>query len=232
MLRLLLAALLLAAPAAAQDQADLARWAATNRAVPPPSPAAATPAAVAAAQGLARDTHGCVPKFVALGPLRPATADPVAAGGIRDRQLQNMWLADGTASGCGAPLKLRFVVMRLADGGLRVLVVNEGESLASVALTQDAMRAALGAARQTFAATDAACKVDASTLSLGPTRVIARSADLGPETYGVRFAGTWSEGWRFVACGHTVEVRVDFRADGEGGAFISTPSATRLGAKP
>lgn len=228
----LLAALLLAAPAAAQDAADLARWGAINRAVPAPAAAAVTPAALAAAQGLARDTHVCVPRAVALGPLRPATADPVAVGGVRDRQLQNMWLADGNATGCGAPAKLRFVVMRLADGGLNVLVVNEGESLASVALTQDAMRAALSAARRAFAATDAACTVDASTLSLGPTRVLARSPDLGPETYGVRFAGLWSEGWRFTACGHTVEVRVDFRADGEGGAFISTPSAARLGAKP
>lgn len=231
MLRLLLAALLLAAPAAAQDAADLARWAAINKAVPAPAAAAIAPPALAAAQAFARETRQCLPRSVTISEIRPATADPVAVGGVRDGQLRNMWTATGALAGCPEREKLRFVVMLLPSAALRVLVVNEGESLASVALTQDAMRAALAAARQAFAATDAACKVDASTLSLGPTRVIARGPDLAPETYGVRFAGTWSEGWRFVACGHTVEVRVDFRADGEGGAFIATPSATRLGAK-
>ena len=231
MLRLLLGALLLAAPAAAQEAADLARWAAINKAVPPPAASAIAPPALATAQAFARETRQCVPSGVSIGDIRPATADPVAIGGVRDGQLKNMWTATGTLAGCPGREKLRFVVMRMPDAALRVLVVNEGESLASVAETQDAMREALAAARRAFAQAAPECTVDASTLSLGPTRVTARSADLGPDVYGVRFKGSWTEVWNFAACGRQVEVRVDFRADGEGGAFVNAPAAAVKGAK-
>lgn len=48
---------------------------------------------------------------------------------------------------------------------------------------------------------------------------------MGPEVYGVRYTGSWSEVWPITLCGRTVEVSVRFTADGDGGAYNNLKSA-------
>jgi hypothetical protein len=59
-------------------------------------------------------------------------------------------------------------------------------------------------------------------MKIGATHVTGESKDLGPETYGVRYAGSWTEAWQVEACGGTkFEVPIQFTADGDGGAYIN-----------
>jgi hypothetical protein len=59
---------------------------------------------------------------------------------------------------------------------------------------------------------------ESKDLDMVGARVISKSADLSPDWHGSRYAGSWTEGWTFSACGRRAEVPVTFTADGQGGA--------------
>jgi hypothetical protein len=79
------------------------------------------------------------------------------------------------------------------------------------------------AAFQKSVTLDAKC--DGKDMKMGPTRVSSQGADLGPDVYGVRYVGSWSEVWQFETCGKTFDVPVEFTADGDGGAYTNIKSA-------
>lgn len=62
---------------------------------------------------------------------------------------------------------------------------------------------------------------DGSDMTMSSSRVISENEDLGPDIYGVRYTGSWSESWRFAACGNQYDVPVSFTADGDGGAYTN-----------
>jgi hypothetical protein len=67
---------------------------------------------------------------------------------------------------------------------------------------------------------------DGKDLKMGPTRIADESKDLGPDLYGIRYTGTWTEIWRFETCGAKFDVPVEFRPDGDGGAYTNIKADT------
>ncbi len=209
-------ALACAAPLAAQD-ANYRRFAEQlDATVPPPPLDALRGQALAAIQGQTRNERRCVPTAIALDRFESASAVRAVTEGVRDRQLKNGWTISARAAGCGQPYLVRFFVLRLADDSLRTFIANEGETLANPSLIRDVAPTAAVAATNVLRRRMPNCT--GAGIRMGPLRVVGRSADLGPNFHGAYFAGRWSEIWPFILCGHRVEIPVDFRTDGVGGA--------------
>lgn len=201
---------------AAQDAACVQFVERTNAAAPAPPAAAVRAEALATLQGNARAEGRCVPTGIEMRPLETAAAVRAVTEGVRDGQVKNGWTAYGRATGCSAPYLGRFFVLRLADDSLRVFIVNEGETLANPSLMRDTGALAARVAGLVVRRVSPSC--DAGDLRMGPTRIVSRSADLGPSFHGAYFSGSWTEAWTFTVCGRRVEVPLVFTADGVGGA--------------
>src|ERR1044072_8395719 len=137
MRRIALALLLI--PAAAFGQSvDYRRFLErTNAAVPPPALHELQAQALDMLRGNARAEGRCTPGAVRLERLESATAARGITPGGRAGELRNGWTMYGRASGCPQPYLAHFMVLRLADNSLRVVLVNEGETLTNPSLMRD-----------------------------------------------------------------------------------------------
>ena len=214
--KLVFMAAALASPAAAQD-GEFARFVErTTAAVPPPAVTEVAAGALDVLKAIAAEKKSCVPTAVAVEPLRSATEVRLATELINAGKIKNAWTAYGRPQGCAAPAPTRFIVLRMADGSLLVRTVNVGETIANPSLMRDSSFAVAVTALAPIRAVKPDC--DGKDLDMVGTRVISKSADLSPDWHGARYAGSWTEGWTFSACGRRVEVPVAFTADGQGGA--------------
>jgi len=125
--------------------------------------------------------------------------------------------------GCPGEDTVRYMVLQLRDKSLRAARVNEGRSLANPTIMRDTSAMAALAALRQAKIVDPSCKGD--DMAMGSTRVVSRSKDLGPEKFGSRYAGSWSEVWQFRTCGRTFDVPIDFTADGDGGAYTNVKAS-------
>ncbi|NRD91025.1 hypothetical protein C8024_18580 [Sphingopyxis sp. BSNA05] len=55
-------------------------------------------------------------------------------------------------------------------------------------------------------------------------RIESEAEGLGPDMFGSRYVGSWDEIWPIEMCDRTVEVLVNFTADGDGGAYFNVSS--------
>ncbi|HEV2817588.1 MAG TPA: hypothetical protein VGW40_10275 [Allosphingosinicella sp.] len=209
---------LLPAAALAQDAAYRRFLEQTNAAAPPPALDALRQPALETLQGNARGEGRCVPSALTLERLESATAVRVITQSVRAGQIRNGWTFYGRAAGCPEPFLGHFLAARMADGSLRVLLVNEGETLANPSLMRDMGHLAALAATNFVRRAAPAC--DGADLRMGPTRIVDRSR-LGAYAHGAYFSGSWREAWTFTVCGRRVEVPVSFTADAQGGADYS-----------
>lgn len=222
---------LLGGGARAQDAALSSFLQDVNARVPVPEKALVEADALQTLQAIAKEGGACAPTAVALGPITPATADRMAMQGIQSGQLKNLWVADGVPSGCPDAQKARFMVLALADGRVLARVVSFGETIAWPSLFRDTGTPAAVLAFATASRDNPGC--DQKSLNLLSSRIVAKGPDLGPDVFGVRFAGSWDEAWRFTACNQIVEVPITFRADGSGGAYHNIQStAAKLMKQP
>lgn len=209
-------------PVSAQDDGFATLMRDVNAKVAIPSKEAIKADALLTLQAIAREDSQCVPTGVELEKPTPATAARIAVQGIQSGQLKNLWMVHGRATGCPSAANIRFAVLLMANDEVRVRQVNEGESLASMSLMRDTSASAAVTALSAIQAVERSCTSQGMQM-LG-TRIISRSADLSPDFYGVRYKGSWVEGWTFKVCGRRAEVPVYFTADGEGGAFTNIKS--------
>lgn len=217
-----LAAAALFAPATgalAQHPLVAARLQQINAAAPPPSPdrIRAELAAVAARGGQAN--NACVPSEIVLAEITPITGATGIFQATLNGQLRNAWTAYATHRGCPGDPLVRYLIIERSDGNLAVAPVNEGRTYANPTIMRDASASAALAALQEARTIDAGCSGD--DMAMGRTAVVGESDDLGPDVFGVRYVGSWTESWRFRTCGRDFDVRVEFRADGDGGAFFN-----------
>lgn len=187
-----------------------------NAGAPPPPVAAIEAELLSRTQTAARAESRCVPASVAIEPLRPATASADAFSQIAAQKLQNAWTTYAQGRGCPGALPEHFLVLRLAGGNIRIIGLNAGRTLTSYAQMRSASEpvgeAALAAAQKV----DPSCTMEG--MDILSTRIAARGADLGPDFYGVRMKGSWSEVWVIKVCGREATVPIAFTADGRGGA--------------
>ena len=213
-------ACLSAVAANAQHPIVLQKLQTWDRASPPPANQVLQEHLIIAAQPYYDGLASCDLSSANITDIRSATADRFAFSGITRGTLRNAWFLETQLPSCDeAPV--RFTVFQMSDGSLQVVRTNRGRSIAWESLISDAMpMAAMGAQA---AIKRAGFDCDTTDVQLGIVRIGSEGEDLGPETYGIRYSGGWSEIWPITTCDKTVEVRMDFVADGDGGAYINVP---------
>lgn len=205
----------------AQHPMIVERLKAWNDAAPQPDHAVIVAQVREAARPLYDTRAGCDLANLTIESVRPATADRFAFNGIVARATRNAWFVSTLMPDCDeAPV--RFMVTRRADDTLHTVRVNRGISHAWESLLADTIPLAAVAAYSALRRGGHQCDFDGKA-SLGITRLASPAPNLGDEIYGVRYSGSWSEIWPVTICGKQVEVQVNFRADGDGGAYTDLP---------
>ena len=192
-----------------------------NRVAPVPMDEVVRREVLRAAVPLYPSQPDCPASAVVVDQVRPATAERYTFNAVLNGRVRNAWTVTARLPACDeAPV--RYMIWEDAAGDHRTIRVNRGESHAWDSLIGDTLPLARLAAEGALRRAGATCPAQPSA-TLGVTRVIAEGAALGADVFGIRYSGDWSEVWPIGLCGRTVEVRVDFTADGDGGAFTDLP---------
>ncbi len=172
----------------------------------------------------AQQRSRCAPAKISLGKLEPVTLDGMITAMIVQRQIENAWLVSVRLDNCPPADPIRVLIFRAADGArLQGAFAGQGETIAWPTLARDTLRSAVAKAVERLRIADPKCTP--RDMTPGSIRIAERSPDLGPNVYGLRLKGWWSEVWAFEPCGHKIAVPIKFTTDGKGGAYwdIDTP---------
>lgn len=204
----------------------LTEW---NQAAPPPSQQAMIAEIARASARVYAAKPGCAKSAITLGQIAPATADRRVFNGVVQARAKNGWTVVVTHPACD-DVPVRYMIVEDAGGALTTFRVNRGQSNASESLIGDTFPLAMLSAYGVLKRAKITCNDDGNA-KLGVTRIEAEESGLGPDVFGVRYAGSWSEIWPVSMCGETVEVPIRFTADGDGGAYtnIKGDSVKRIG---
>lgn len=205
----------------AQHQIVLDKLTQWNAAAPQPGNDTLEREVLKAADLIYDAVESCPDSSVQIERVQPATAERFVFASLIRNQLRNAWMVTAVLPGCD-PAPVRYMVIQNLDNSLRTIRVNRGASYAWDSLIGDTLPLAQIGAAAALKRNDIECEIGASS-KLGVTRIVDEGPSLGADVFGVRYTGTWSEIWPIEICGRTVEVRIDFTADGDGGAYTSIP---------
>jgi hypothetical protein len=161
----------------------------------------------------------CVPTGVKIEAPIAITGDPFFFGMVLSGNVKNVWRVYAVFEGCGSNSVQRFAVLDAADNNRVAVFVNQGRSITSLKIMQDTapmagIQAAVGARKRQP-------ECNGTDMELISTQVVNEGEGLGPEVYGTRYTGSWTESWRFKTCGMSFDVPILFTADGDGGAYTN-----------
>lgn len=175
--------------------------------------------AVSAAVAVDAKVRGrCAPGSISIGKLAPVTLDGMITAMIAKGEIENGWVTLVKLDDCPPADPIRILLLRAADGtSLQGIFAGQGESLAWPSLSREALRATSAIMLQQLRTADPKCAPNDVT----PTgvQVAGNSPDFGPDQYGIRLKGSWSEVWTFEPCGHRIAIPISFRTNGSGGAY-------------
>ena len=171
------------------------------------------------AKRVAEANGRCIPTGVALEPPMATTGDPFLLSGVLDGTVKNTWRVYAQFKGCGDDLIQRYAVIDMNDGKRVALPIHPGRSLTTLKLMRDTSPTA--GVQALAAAKKRKPDCDGKDMDLVSTRIANEEKDLGPEIYGVRYTGSWTESWRLKTCGLSFDVAIRFTADGDGGAYTN-----------
>ncbi len=212
-----------AGPAAAQHPLVVTKLKELDAAAPPPSRQIVATLVLKSAATIYASKPKCAATGLTLETLMPATSErQVFAGAVRG-QVRNAWTVMARHPACDEA-QVRYMVVQDGGGALRSFRVNRGLSLAHESLIGDTFPLAVLAAKAFLKRTNVSC-AEPKKPQLGIIRIAEEEGDLGPDTFGVRYKGSWTEIWPIGLCGETVEVPVHFTADGDGGAYTNMKGA-------
>lgn len=190
-----------------------------NAKAPQPSMAELEQAVAAMAKAYSEHNKSCAPTSLRLSEVAPITGARGILQAVMAGKLRNAWTVYASYGGCSGNNAFRYIIVQKADGSLQAALVNEGRTLANPSIMRDTSAIAAMTALQRGRSLDPGCTGDKMTM--GPTRVVEQSKDLGPEVYGARYVGNWTEIWRFETCGKKFDVPIQFTPDGDGGAYTN-----------
>ena len=177
-----------------------------------------------AAVTIQKQTGVCVASSAEIEKIAPATGDRYIIEGAVTGRLKNGWTVYAKHPNCGTDVS-RYLIMQAIDGSFETIRLNKGRSNANAKLIDDSLVSIYTFASLAISKVNKKCNSKhILSATLGTTRIVNEESNLGPELYGVRFAGSWNEIWPVIICGQTAEVPVRFTADGDGGAYINMKS--------
>jgi hypothetical protein len=208
---------ILACPAQAQHALVLQKLNEWNDAAHTPPMDDLKQAVLTKAQAIYGSNETCDLSQMIIDNVQPATADRYVFNSVARRSLRNGWSVATRLPGCDAA-PVRFMVMQGIDDSLNAIRVNRGKSHAWDSLFVDLLPIAYIGADARLKADGIECDSEGGH-ALGVVRVVSESDDLGEDIFGVRYKGSWQEVWPVLTCGRSVEISVEFTADGDGGAY-------------
>ncbi len=210
-------------PAKAQNAWVIEKIKALDARAPKPSDEAILAAVTTTAAAWATEKKQCLPTSLAIVGTTPITGAKVILASVLNNSLRNAWSVYARHGGCVGADVFRYAVFQLPDSSLKAVQVNEGYSYANLSIMRDTSGQAAFAAYAAIKKAEAACA--GNDMKFGRTRIDSEGKDLGPDVFGVRFTGSWTEIWQFSVCGRTAEVPIAFTADGDGGAYTNIKGA-------
>lgn len=189
-------------------------------AAPAPAEDAVRALVAATAQKAYSDKPKCVAAGLTLDKLLPAAAERSVFGPAIQGTLRNGWTVVARHPQCDAA-PVRYMIVQDAAGAMRAFRVNRGQSHAHESLIGDTWPLVKVAAEQYLRREKIACG-NSDDAKLGVMRV-ADDHEAGPDLYGVRYTGSWSEIWPVEMCGQALDGEVLLSPDGDGGAYTSIP---------
>ncbi|MFK4792106.1 hypothetical protein [Sphingobium sp. ZW T5_29] len=169
-----------------------------------------------------QDSNGtCSNSEVIIDRIHPATGDRFVFSAVLSQRMRNAWTINARLPKCDN-MPARYMLMQNMDGSIRTIRVNRGVSYAWDSLIGDTLPLVRLAANVALKRKGIDCN-EGSKFKLGVTRIASESQDLGSDLFGIRYIGSWSEIWPIETCSQTVEVLVNFTADGDGGAYSRMP---------
>ncbi|MFL6725656.1 MAG: hypothetical protein ACJ8FS_03960 [Sphingomicrobium sp.] len=214
---------MVASPLLAQQPPVMQKLTELNAAAPQASMSDLQAAAAINAKAYSAAKKTCAPASLTVSEVTPVTGAGVILQAVLSGKIRNAWTLYANHVGCPGDDTIRYLVLQLADGSLKAARVNQGRTLANPTIMRDTSSMAALAALRQAKLLDSNCKGD--DMAMGPTRVVGKSKDLGPEQFGVRYVGGWSEVWQFRTCGKKFDVPIDFNADGDGGAYTNVKAS-------
>lgn len=202
--------------ALAQHPVVLERLTSWNAAAPIPAPSIIISETTKAAALIQKQKGECVATTSVIESVLPVTGIRYVMEGIATGRLRNGWTITARHPNCGTEVS-RYLITQGADDRLDTFRMNKGKSNANESLIGDTLLQAILAAQ--IAITRSGTKCQSENATLGTFRIAEQDVRLGPEIFGVRYVGSWSEVWPITTCGKTAEVLIRFTADGDGGAF-------------
>lgn len=205
----------LPASVAAQHPLVLERLRNWDTAVPAPKTEVAAAEVTKAAAAIQKRGGGCLATSTIVESITSATGVRFVLQSVIAGQIKNAWTIVARHPNCGEVV--RYTMVQDNGDNFSVIRTNRGRSHANESLIGDTFPLAALQAAATLNRAGTRC--DPQSATLGVTRITKEEPDLGPETYGVRYSGSWSEAWPVALCGRTIEVGIRFTADGDGGAY-------------
>ncbi|WOK35774.1 hypothetical protein [Sphingomonas sp. C3-2] len=207
--------------AKAQHPLILNRLNGWNQAAPAPSDLVLTAEVRRKASEIYGASSACTNSDITLAKVEPASADRYAFNALVRGAIKNAWFVTARMVGCD-PAPVRYMVTQNLDDSLKTIRVNRGVSHTWESLLGDTLPSVQLAANAALQRKGLSCSADDKS-SLGVLRIAFEEPDLGSNTFGIRYAGSWTEVWPIEACKQTVEVSIRFTADGDGGAYTHIP---------
>lgn len=162
----------------------------------------------------------CNNSDITIDVVEPATADRYVFNSVARRTLRNAWFVKARLPGCD-PAPVRYMVMQKNDNSLQTIRVNRGVSYAWDSLIGDTLPTVQLVASVALSQKGITCSSSEKS-TLGIVRIATKDPSLGDNIFGIRYSGSWTEVWPIELCKRTVEVSIQFTADGDGGAFTRT----------
>ena len=207
--------------ASAQHPLVLNKLNAWNEAAPMPGESAIKAEVHRKAEEIYRASIACANSNIIIDKIEPATADRNAFNALVQGTMKNAWFVTTRMPECD-PAPVRYMVMQYIDNSLKAIRVNRGEAYAWESLIGDTFPLVQLAAISALKRKGSSCSVEGNA-ALGVTRIASKESGLGPDIFGIRYSGSWTEVWPIEVCRQTVEVLIRFTADGDGGAFTNIP---------
>lgn len=215
---------LMTSAAEAQNAAVLDKLKAWDAAAPPPERSIL----VAELERIEKDENAssklCPATPIAIESVHPITSSRLVFSAILQGQLRNGWVIHTRRPGCSEKDLFRYALFQKPDGSFVGGFVNLGPSHANPTLMRDTSPVAALQAYVAVRKIKPDC--DGKDMAMERTRIGKEGKDLGPDVFGVRYTGGWSEIWTFSTCAKRVDVTVEFTADGDGGAYTKSPAGS------
>jgi hypothetical protein len=158
---------------------------------------------------------------VVIGDVRYGLLDAATERLLDRGVIKSVWHFFGSANFCGKKKMHKYALLQKRNGEYDAFILIPGTSYAWASLLRDVTRAVNGAVFFESVKKNPDCAKN-EPLRFTNSQVV-KDKKVGPQVFGIRYEGQWREKWTIERCGLEIFVLINFKADGQGGAYFGVP---------